>query len=90
MAGTSCPGSTETVPLSVHNEGPGGADVEVVVRGDGVRVHPAALDEGETGTVHAPAGARVEIHSREGTATSMASRGAFFVVREGRVLVAPD
>lgn len=90
MAGASRPTEREMVPLSVHNEGPVPIDVEVVVHGDSVVVHAVTLGVSETGTLSAPAGSPVEVYTPDSTATSMATRGAFFVVREGRVLVAPQ
>ena len=89
MGGRSRPTSSESVPLSVHNEGRDPVDVEVVVHGDSVAVHSTNLGVAETVSLSAPAGAPVEVHTPDGTATSMATRGTFFVVRDGRVLVAP-
>jgi intracellular sulfur oxidation DsrE/DsrF family protein len=90
MAGARRPTPTETVELSVHNEGPDPVEVEVVVHGDGVAVRSLRLDVAETGSLSAPAGAAVEVHTPDGTATSLAASGAFFVVRNRRVLVAPE
>ena len=90
MAGASRPAATEFVEVAVHNEGQSAADVKVLVHGDSVVVHSMALECGETDTLSAPTGAAVEVHSPAGTATALASIGAFFVVRDGRVLVSSD
>lgn len=90
MGGRSRPSSTGTVPLSVHNEGRDPVDVEVVVHGDSVAVHSTSLGVAETVSLSAPAGALVDVYTPEGTATSTATRGTFFVVRDGRLLVAPE
>ena len=90
MAGASRPAATESVELAVHNEGSSAVEVRAVVHGDGVVVRTLSLSPGETGAVAAPAGAPVEVHTPHGTATAVAAPGALFVVREGRVLVAPE
>ena len=90
MAGASRSAASEYVEVTVHNEGPSAADVRAVVHGDSMVVHSMALDGGETWTVSAPTGTPVEVHSPGGTATALAARGAFFVVREGRVLVSSE
>lgn len=90
MAGSSRPTPTDTVELSVHNESPDPVVVEAVVHGDRVVFHSLRLDADETGSISAPVGAPVEVHTPDGTAMSVAARGAFFVVRNRRVLVAPE
>lgn len=90
MAGASRSAASESVEVAVHNEGPSVADVRVVVHGDGVVVHSIALSDGDTATITAAAGRPVEVHSPGGTATAMAARGAFFVVRDGGVLVSSE
>lgn len=90
MAGASRPAATEYVEVAIHNEGPSVVDVRAVVHGDGVVVHSMALEGGETGTLSAPTGSPVEVHAPVGTATTLAAHGAFFVVREGRVLVSTE
>ena len=90
MAGASRSTATEFVEVAVHNEGPSAVGVQALVHGDSVVVRSIPLESGETGTLTAPTGTPVEVHSAAGTATALASLGAFFVVRDGRVLVSSE
>lgn len=75
---------------TVHNEGPGTARVQVVVDGDSVSTESVRLDPHESHEIQAQPGTRVEVHTGQGTATALATRAPIFLVRDGRVLVAPD
>ena len=90
MAGASRPAATDSVELAVHNESSSAVEIRALVHGDRVVARTLSLSPGETGAVAAPAGVAVEVHTPHGAATAVASPGALFVVREGRVLVAPE
>lgn len=75
---------------TVHNEGPGAVRVQVVVDGDNVSIETVELEPGESHEIPARPGTRVEVHTGQGTATALVTRAPIFLVRDGRVLVAPD
>lgn len=90
MAGASRPAAGPSTGVHVHNEGPSTETVRIVVHATGVRTESVTLEAGETHRFGEGVEAPVEIHTRDGMATAYGGTDPFFVVREGRVLVAPN
>lgn len=90
MSGTHRSSGRTRPRTTVHNEGSSSVVVRIVVHGDRSTVESVQLAAGESHTVRETDGGAIEVHTRKGMATTLAGSAPLVVIRDGRVLVAPN
>lgn len=90
MAGVSRPDPTNRGEPVVHNEGRNAVTVRIgICAGNSTTTESVTLEPGESHGISASPDALIEVYAGDEAAAAPASGAPFFVVRDGRMLVAP-